>query len=85
MYSYEGLLQQLAKTGRKRTDLTTELGLSSRTVAKIAKGEKLSARVMEKAAAYLDVPADRLYREISDNPLLQVLRDEKEAGISGGI
>ena len=48
MYSYEGLLAQLDKTGHKKTDLTTELGLSSRTVAKIAKGEKLSARVMAK-------------------------------------
>ncbi len=85
MYSYEGLLRQLAKTGHKKTDLTTELGLSSRTVAKIAKGEKLSVRVMEKAAAYLAVPADSLYRKISDNALLQTLWDEKDAGISGGI
>lgn len=85
MYSYEGLLAQLDKTGHKKTDLTTELGLSSRTVAKIAKGEKLSARVMEKVADFLGAPAASLCREESDNALLQALRDEKEAGISGGI
>ena len=49
MYSYEGLLAQLDKTGHKKTDLTTELGLSSRTVAKIAKGEKLSGRRSRRA------------------------------------
>ncbi|MBQ9189132.1 MAG: helix-turn-helix transcriptional regulator, partial [Clostridia bacterium] len=85
MFSYEGLSAQLKKKGITKSDLTTEIGISSRTVAKIAKGEKLSRLTLEKIAAYLGCPADSLCREISDNPILQLLRDEKEAKISGGL
>ena len=65
--------------------LSEDLGLSSRTVAKIAKGEKLSKRSMQKIADYLDLPADDLVREVSDNMILQTLRDEKEMKLSGGL
>ena len=85
MFSYEGLSAQLKKKGITKSDLTTEIGISSRTVAKIAKGEKLSRLTLEKIAAYLECPTDSLCREISDNPILQLLRDEKEAKISGGL
>ena len=43
MISYEGLLARLREKGITKTDLTKELGISSRTIAKIAKGEKLGA------------------------------------------
>ena len=52
MFSYEGLSAQLKKKGITKSDLTTEIGISSRTVAKIAKGEKLSRLTLEKIAAY---------------------------------
>ena len=42
MISYEGLEKALKEKGIGKTKLFTELGLSTRTVAKIAKGEKLS-------------------------------------------
>lgn len=84
MFSYDGLNEQLRKAGITKTDLTKN-GISSRTIAKIAKGEKLSQRTLQKIADYLGCDAAELCRQISDNPILQILRDEKDAGISGGL
>ena len=85
MISYDGLERALAAKGLRRSDLTVQLGISSRTIAKIAKGEKLSARTLQKIGDYLECSSDDLWREISSNPVLQVLREEKAAGISGGL
>ena len=85
MVSYEGLCEQLRKKGITRTDLTMEIGISSRTIAKIARGEKLSQKTMQKMADYLGCGVEDLCRETSDNEILQILRDEKEAKISGGL
>lgn len=85
MISYDGLYGQLRKKGITKTDLTQALGISSRTIAKIARGEKLSARTLEKIAAYLGCDAGLLCREKSDNAILQLLREEKEAKVSGGL
>lgn len=85
MFSYEGLSEKLRVKGINKSDLTEILGISSRTIAKIAKGEKISARTMAKIADYLACDAADLYREITDNRILQILRDEKEAKISGGL
>ena len=85
MFSYEGLNERLRVKAINKSDLTEALGISSRTIAKIAKGEKISARTMAKIADYLECDPIYLYREISDNTILQVLRDEKEAKISGGL
>ena len=85
MISYAGLYDQLQKKGIRKTDLTTEIGISSRTIAKIAKGEKLSAKTMQKIADYLGCDTELLCKEVSSNEILQILRDEKEAGISGGL
>ena len=85
MLSYKGLEAKLNERGIGRSELTKQLGLSSRTVAKIGKGEKLSHAVLEKLAAFFGCPSDELVCEISDNPVLQILREEKRAGISGGL
>lgn len=85
MISYDGLYEQLRSKGITKTDLTKALGISSRTIAKIAKGEKLSGRTLERIAGYLGCDAGLLCREKSENAILQILRDEKEAGISGGL
>ena len=85
MISYEGLQKQLQARGITRSDLVTALGMSSRTVAKIAKGEKLSLRTLGRIAAYLGCDPAALCREVSDNAVLQVLRDEKAGRISGGL
>lgn len=85
MFSYKGLEQKLKERGIGRSDLTKLLGLSSRTVAKVGKGEKLSRGVMEKLADFFGCSPEELCREVSDNPILQTLREEKEAKISGGL
>ena len=53
MISYEGLEKALKKKGIGKTELSKKLGLSTRTIAKIAKGEKLSQRSVQKIADYL--------------------------------
>ena len=85
MISYSGLLQKLSDKGLTKTALTTELGVSSRTVAKIGRGEKIADHVLEKIAAYLGCAVSDLCRSVSDNPLLQTLRDEKSIRMSGGL
>ena len=85
MISYDGLSSHLHKKGITKTDLTKALGISSRTIAKIAKGEKLSKKTLEKIAVYLNCEADFLWKEKSDNAILETLREEKEARISGGL
>lgn len=85
MYSYEGLIDILTAKGFTKTDLTRDLGISSRTIAKIGKGEKISQNTLQKIADYLTCDPSQLYRIVSDNPILQQLRDEKNAKISGGF
>ena len=85
MVLYDGLNEALAAKGLNKSDLTGKLGLSSRTVAKIAKGEKLSKRTVHRIAEFLGVDDDAIIREVSDNRILQILRDEKEMKLSGGL
>ena len=85
MISYKGLEAKLNERGIRRSDLTKELGISSRTIAKIGRGEKLSRVVMEKLCGYFSCTAAELCSEVSDNPILQTLREEKAAKISGGL
>lgn len=85
MLSYEGLEKALKEKGIGKTKLSTELGFSTRTIAKIAKGEKLSKRSIQKIADYLGESPDEIMREISDNRILQMLREEKELKLSGGL
>ncbi len=85
MISYAPLIKELEQRGLKRSDLAKELGISSRTIAKIARGEKLSRITLTRIADFLDLESEELYRTISSNPILQLLRDEKSAGISGGL
>ena len=85
MIAYDGLYEPLRRKGITKTDLTTEIGISSRTTAKIAEGQKLSKRTMQKISDCLGCDAEGLWREESDNAILQILRDEKEVKIPGGL
>lgn len=85
MISYTGLEKLLKEKGIGKTDLSTEIGLSTRTVAKIAKGEKLSHRSLIKIADYLNTQPELLCRVEADNKILQILRDEKDIQLSGGL
>lgn len=85
MYSYQGL-ESLLKTRKiYKTELTTKLGISSRTIAKISKGEKLSNNTLKKIALFLSCNIEDLYQELSDNIILNILKEEKEHKISGGL
>ena len=85
MISYEGLLRKLSIKGMTKTALAEELGISSRTIAKIGRGEKIADRVLERIAAFLDCKPEELWRNISNNPLLQGLREEKSIRMPGGL
>lgn len=85
MIRYDGLNSKLAEKGITKTDLTKELGISSKTIAKIAKGEKLSKATLQKIAGFLLCAPSELCEEVLDNIILQVLREEKGAQLSGGL
>ena len=85
MISYEGLHRLLKEKRIAISSLSSSLGISSRTIAKINRGEKVSDRILEKIAGSLGCGITDLCRVLSDNPLLQRLRDEKIAGLSGGL
>ncbi len=85
MFLYDGLISRLKEKGITKTQLSEQLGISSRTIAKIGKGEKLSKRTLQLIADHLQCDVGSLFREVSDNSILQILRDEKYARISGGL
>lgn len=85
MIRYNGLYNRLAEKGITKTDLSRELGISSRTIAKIAKGERMSKATLLKIAGFLSCSYEELCQEVSDNAILQILREEKEYHISGGL
>ena len=85
MISYEGLIQKLNDRDLTKTDLTKELGISSRTIAKISHSEKIADRVLVKIASFLNCKKEDLYRNISANIVLQRLRDEKSIHMPGGL
>lgn len=85
MISYSGLLRKLDERGLTKTALARELGISSRTMAKVGRGEKVADRVLERMAAYLGCSAGDLCQAVSDNVLLQTLREEKSIRMPGGL
>lgn len=85
MISYEGLDKKLKSKQITKTDLVGLIGISSRTIARIGRGEKLSKRTIQRIADYLGCDSQELFKEVSDNHILQIIRDEKEAKISGGL
>lgn len=85
MIQYNGLFSKLTEKGITKTSLTKELGISSKTIAKIAKGERLSQATLKKIAGFLSCSPRELWEEVSDNAILQILREEKEVRLSGGL
>ena len=85
MVCYDNLVKILHEKGIKKSDLTKLLGISSRTIAKIGRGEKIADHVLQKIAAYLDCAVEDLCRTVCDNAILAALREEMEGKISGGI
>lgn len=85
MISYDGLIRLLEKNGLKKSELTAKLGISSRTIAKIAKGEKIADSVIVRLCDFFGCKKEDLFSEVCDSKVLQVLREEKNAKISGGL
>ena len=85
MYSYDGLNTLLKAKGMKKSELTRELCISSRTIAKIGKGERLADHVILRLCDFLGCKKEDIFVQICDNKVLQALREEKNAKISGGI
>lgn len=85
MILYDGLTRLLKQNGLKKSELTAKLGISSRTIAKISKGEKIADNVIVRLCAFFGCQREDLFTEVCDNAILQVLREEKEAKISGGL
>ena len=85
MISYKGLETALKEKGIGKTDLSKNLGISTRTIAKITKGQKLSKKSIQKIADFLGKSPDSIMEEISDNKILQTLREEKAVNLSGGL
>lgn len=85
MYNYDGFNNLLKKKGLKKSELSSLIGLSSRTIAKISKGQKLSKQVIKKLCIFFSCNENEIYQEISDNAILQILREEKKHKISGGL
>ena len=84
-YSYDGLERFLSAKGMTKTSLATELGISSKTMAKMSRGEKIADHVLKRIADYFFCSITELCAEKTDNLILQTLRDEKDAKISGGL
>ena len=84
-YSYDGLERFLSAKGMTKTSLAAELGISSKTMAKMSRGEKIANHVLKRIADYFSCSVTELCAEKTNNLLLQTLRDEKDAKISGGL
>lgn len=85
MYTYFLLEHKLSARGLKKTDLVSLLGISSRTIAKIAKGEKIANRVLQRIAEFLNCEPEELFSISVDDPVLQTLREEKAIKLPGGL
>jgi len=72
----------LKRKGVKKSALCDILGISSRTIAKISKGEDINGNVIEKILLYLNAGFDDV---IEFNHILQALENEKGALLSGGL
>ena len=85
MYNYQGLITILEENHVRKSDLRQLLHISSKTIAKISKGEKLSPSVIRKLCEHFSCSPTDLYTLEPDNPILKQLREEKEHEISGGL
>ena len=85
MISYENLYLKLKEKGITISSLTSELNISSRTIAKLNRGEKIADFVLQKIADFLSCEVDDLYKEVAYNPLLRTLQEERSIQISGGL
>ena len=85
MYSYKKLEDKLHKIGLSKSDLTNKLNISSRTISKMKKGEKIANHVLSKIAIFLNCSIDELVDTVYENHILQILKEEKQIKLHGGL
>ena len=85
VYNYDNLYKLLKKHNISKSDLTTLLHISSRTIAKISRGEKVANSVIKKLCSFFLCNEEDIYTKIPNNLILQRLVEEKEHKISGGL
>lgn len=72
----------LNKKGLTKSALCAEIGISSRTIAKIGKGEDINDNVVKRIAEYLGADCSKI---IKSNEILDTLRKEMRLKLSGGL
>lgn len=72
----------LKKKGLTKSALCAEIGISSRTVAKIGKGEDINGKVVKRIAEYLSADCSEITQS---NEILDTLRKEMRLKLSGGL
>ena len=72
----------LKEKGITKSALCAELGISSRTIAKIGKGEDINEKVAQKIAEFLGVDNSDL---VDANVILKTLQTEMKLKVSGGL
>ena len=85
---YNGLFDLLSNKGISKTQLQRKLSFSSTTLAKLSKNEPVSMKVIEDICRELNCqPGDIMEIEKDEplNKLLQLLQEEKEMKLKGGI
>lgn len=88
MFDYSKLFAIMEKNRITKTDLGRDIGMSSRTIAKLAKGESISMETVYSLCRYLHCqPGDIMEINIKPqgNSLLSVLLEEMEHKVRGGI
>ena len=68
MYSYKPLEKRLIANGLHKSDLTKKLGISSRTIAKLSKGEKIADHTLNRIAEFLHCRIGDLFTLVYENP-----------------
>lgn len=76
------LKELLKKKGITKSALCEKIGISSRTIAKISKGEEINDNVVGKILIFLDAGFDDI---VDHNHILQTLQKEKMLKLSGGL
>jgi Fic family protein/DNA-binding Xre family transcriptional regulator len=76
------LKEVLKERGLKKSTLCDGAGVSSRTIAKISKGENINDKVVKKISDFLGVDSCCI---VIENVILKRLREEMEGNVSGGL
>lgn len=76
---FKNLLKEKSIT---KSELADKLGISSRTIAKIAKGENINQNVISRIVEFLNCSVEDIS---SSNVILETLQKEKLVKLSGGL